>query len=250
MNRSAVALVVLHLIGDALLLWLGYAWLGIGESDAPRLAWSAMVILTLAVAALCLHGTAFVLFDGQAKVPLPAAARTAFRHIPALFVIAIVAVVLYALLAWWRASFGHNAFVIGSYATMKLRKPIAPSNVSRLFDAFIWLLRWMIIPAILFRLAASVALRGWRGFRLPWPKPRNRWLYWPETCALLLCAIWVPLKLIDWVPHIKPFALQIASFLSRLGLGYLLFAAGLLVLEFLTSGGKPRVNQPRTVASP
>ena len=250
MNRPAASIVALHLFGNALLLWLGYYWLGTGESDAAHLAWSAAVIVIFTVAALWLHGTALVLFNRETESRFTTAARTALRHLPSLTVIAIVAGIVYGLLAWWRDSFGHSAFVIGSYATMKLRKPVAPSGVLRSFYFLIWLLRWMDVPALLFRLGASVALNGWRGFRLPLPRPRNRWLFWPATCALLLCAIWAPLKLINWVPHIEQFALQLASFLSRLGVGYLLFVGALLALEVLTSAGKPRLSQPSTVSSP
>ena len=250
MNRSTASLAALHLVGNALLLWLGYYWLGLGESDAAHLAWNAIVIVLFTLGALWLHGTALVLFNRETETRFAAAARIALRHLAPLFVIAAGAAIVYWLLALWNDSFGHNAFVIGSYATMKLRKPVAPSGVLRAFYVFIWLLRWMIVPVILLRLGASVALRGWAGFRFPWPMPRFRWFYWVEVCALLLCAIWVPLKLIDWVPHITQFALQLASFLSRLGVGYLLFVFALLILEFLTSAGKPRLSQPSTASSP
>jgi hypothetical protein len=249
-KRSVGSLWVLHLVGNALLLWVGYYWLGIGESDAAHLVWSALVIVAFSCAALWMHGTAFVLFTRDSQTDLATPARTALRHVPPLFVLAVAAVVAYALLAWWRDSFSHNAFLIGSYATMKLRKPVPPSGVMRAFFALIWLLRWMIVPAILFRFGASVALRGWRGFRFLSPPRQRAWFYWPEVCGLLLCAIWVPLKLVNWIPHTKQFALQMVSFLSRLGIAYLLFVAALLVLEFLTSAGRPRLNQPSTAASP
>ncbi|MBV9762441.1 MAG: hypothetical protein JO340_17915 [Acidobacteriaceae bacterium] len=249
MKRPVAELAGLHLAGNAMLLWLGYYWLGIGESDAAHLAWSAAVVLALALGALWLHGTAMALF-GESERRFGAAARTAFRHLAPLFVGAIAAGVLYGLLAWWHDSFGHKAFVIGSYATMKLRKPVAPARVLDGFEVVIWLLRWMAVPAILFRLGASVAVRGWAGFRLPWAAPRLGWLYGIAVCGLLVCAIWAPLKLIDWVPHAKEFGVQMASFVSRLGAGYLLFAGGLLAVEFLTSSGRPRASQANTVASP
>jgi hypothetical protein len=249
-SRPAARLVALHLAGDALLLWLGYYWLGIGESDAVHLTWSALVILAFISGALWLHGTALVLFNRQGDALFRDVARTALRHLPPLFVIAVGAGIVYGLLAWWHDSFGHKAFVIGSYATMKLRRPVAPGRVLEWFDVVIWLLRWMVVPGILFRLGASVALRGWAGFRFPWPLPRGRWLHWIAVCALLVCAVWAPLKLIDWTPHAKQFGLQMVSFVSRMGVGYLAFAGALLVLEFLTSAGKPRASQANTVASP
>lgn len=250
MKRANASIVALHLIGNAILLWLGYYWLGVGESDAAHLAWSAIVILVFGLSAIWLHGAALALFSAESEGRLGAAARMALRRLPPLFILAVAAAIVYGLVAWWRDSFGHEVFVIGSYATLKLRKPVAPSGVMRAFDVFIWLMRWMVVPALLFRLGASIALRGWAGFAPPWTRPRISWLYWPATCALLVCAIWVPLKLINWVPHVSQFTVQVASLGSRLGVGYLLFVGGLLMLEFLTSGGKPRVIQPSTPASP
>jgi hypothetical protein len=249
MNRSIAGLCGLHLMGNALLLWIGYYWLGIGESDAAHLLWSALVIVVFVALALWLHGTALVLFNRENGASFGSAARTALRHLAPLFLLAIAAALIYGVLAWWHDRFAHNAFVIGSYATMKLRKPVAPSGVLRAFYVFIWLLRWMIVPVLLFPLAAGVASGGWSGFRLRVAR-RARWFYWLEVCALLLCAVWVPLKLANWVPHTERFALQLVSFLSRLGVGYLLFVAALLALEFVTSAGRPRTSQPSTAGSP
>src|SRR6185437_1486561 len=67
------------------------------------------------------------------------------RHLLPLFVLALAAAVIYGLLAWWHDSFQHNAFVIGSYTTMKLRKPVPPSSVERGFHALIWILRWIVV---------------------------------------------------------------------------------------------------------
>jgi hypothetical protein len=249
-NRSIVWLLLLHLIGNALLLWLGYYWLGVGESDAAHLAWSVAVIVCIACAALWLHGMALVLFNREAELDFGPAIRTVAAHLPALFTAAIGAAAVYGLLAMAHDSFEHSAFVIGSYATMKLRRPVPPSGVLRACYVLVWLLRWMVVPMVLFRLAASVALRGWRGFRLPWRTGRTRWHYAVEVCALLVCAIWVPLKLVNWIPHLERFALQMASFLGRLGVAYLLFVFALLAVEFVTSAGRPRLTQPSTASSP
>ena len=250
MNRSIIWLLLLHLVGNALLLWLGYYWLGIGESDAPHLAWSAAVMVGIACAALWLHGMALVLFNREAELDFGPATRNIAAHLPALFAVAIGAAALYGLLAWAHDAFEHGAFIIGSYATMELRRPVPPSGVLRAYYVLIWLLRWMIVPALLFRLGASVALRGWRGFRLPWRTGRTRWHYAIEVCALLVCAIWAPLKLLGWIPHLERFALQMASFVGRAGVAYLLFVFALLAVEFVTSAGRPRLIQPRTAVSP
>ncbi|MBV9156110.1 MAG: hypothetical protein JO097_07590, partial [Acidobacteriaceae bacterium] len=185
MRGTIVSLCLSHLIGNALLLWLGYYWLGIGESDAAHLLWSALVILILLCSGLWLHGTGLTFFRQNTNVQT--AARTALRNLLPLFVLCLAAVIIYGLLMYWRNHFGHSAFVIGSYATMKLRKPVAPSGVLLGFHVLIWLLRWLVAPSLLLPVAASVAVSGWVGFARPW-KRGNQLLYWIEVCALLVCA--------------------------------------------------------------
>jgi hypothetical protein len=78
----------------------------------------------------------------------------------------------------------------------------------------------------------------------------RRWPYWLAAGALLLAAVWVPLRLLDWIPKANGFGAEAASFAVRIGIGYLLFVAALLALELLTSAGKPRASQPSTAVSP
>ena len=250
MTRSTSMLGIAHLTGNALLLYVGYRWLGIGESDGPHLAASILVLCVFIFGALWLHGTAFAYFDRAAKLNFRLAALRCLRHLLPLLTLAVAAAVIYLVLAWWRDSFQHSTFIIGSYATMTLRTPISPSAVERWFHAFIWILRWVIVPVIFLPFAAGAALDGWAGIRWRSLRPLRRITYWLEVAALLLCAIWVPLKLVHWVPHIDSFSGQVASLVVRLGMGYLLFIAALLLLEFFTSSGRPRVTQVSIVAAP
>ena len=250
MSRSTSAIGIAHLIGNALLLYLGYYWLGMRESDALHLLSSIVVLLIFVLGAAWLHGTALTHFDRTAKLNFRAAAMRTLCHLLPLFVLAVVAAIIYGLLAWWHDSFQHNAFVIGSYSTLKLRKPVPPSAVERIFHIFIWILRWIVVPALLLPLAAGAALEGWRGIRLRALAPGRRVLYWIQVCALLLCAIWIPLKLVHWIPHIDSFGGQFASLAARMGIGYLLFVAALLTLEFFTSSGRPRATQLSTASVP
>ena len=248
MNRATGQLFLLHFFGNALVLWLAYYWLGIGESDGAHLAWSAIVLIAAACAAVWMHGAAMVLFRPGANRDFAGAAKTALRHVPALLAVAVIAALIYSLLAYWNNSFGHRAFVIGSYLTLKFRKPVSPESVLRWYRALIWIVRWLVVPGVLVPLAASVASFGWRGFRVRAPGRIKNIVYSLVVCALLLAGVLAPLKLILWVPQISAFAWQMASFLARLGAGYLLFVAALLLLEFVTSAGKPRATQASTAA--
>lgn len=250
MIRSAVPLCILHLIANALLLWLGYYWLGIGESDASHLLWSALVVLVFICSALWLHGTAFALFSRDVRVSFPAAAALAARHLIPLFLLAVIAIAAYTLLDYLYGLFAHRAVLIASYLTLHLRKPISPARVLSWYHACIWTLRWLIVPAILLPLASALALRGWSGFGWRALRRSINILYWLEVCVLLLIAIWVPLRLVHWIPQLQAFSAQFLSLAARLGLGYLLFVAALLSLEFFTSAGSPRTAQSSTAASP
>lgn len=250
MIRSAAPLTIAHLIGNAVILWLGYYWLGIAESDGSHLAWSVIILLLFMLGALWLHGTAFAVFENHRETGFIAAARTVASNLIPLFVLAICAMVLYWALAQLYQKFTHSAFVIASFLTLHLRKPVSPGRVLAWYHGLIWILRWVVVPAILLPLAASLARHGWRGYRLSFLRRSRNPLYWIEVCAFLLLAIWVPLKLVHWIPKLPAFNAQMASFVARFALGYLLFIAALLSLEFFTSAGKPREIHPSTVASP
>jgi hypothetical protein len=240
MTRSHVFLGALHLIGNALLLWLGYIWLGMTEADGPHLAASALVLLVFGLGALWLHATALAFFGQQ---NLAAAASTALRRLPRLFALAVVVTLIYGLLLYCYGAFDHMAFVIGSAATMTLRRPVPPARVLACFHAIIWLLRWVVVPALALPLAARIVSKT------P-PRLFRRWPYWFAVAALLLCAIWLPLRLPDWIPTANGFGMQAASLAVRIGFGYLLFVTALLALEFFTAAGKPRSSQPITAVSP
>jgi hypothetical protein len=246
--RPFLAVFALHLLGIALLLWLGYYWLGTDESDARHLLLSALIPLLVIVGATALHGLALAHFSG---LPLRAAAARSGRNLLPLVVLSLLALVLYGGIVWAAERFaGGAAYTLRSSATMALQKPVPPGLFRRILQVLFWILEWIAIPAVLLPLAAVIAVDGWGGWSWRWQRLTKRWLYWIEVGALLVCAIWLPLKLFFWVPHFASFSSQMASFMARAGLGYLLFVGGALVLDFLTSSGKPREIQPSTVASP
>jgi hypothetical protein len=248
MNRNVLTLGALHLAGDALILWLGYAWLGMGESNTLRLLLSGLVILLFACSAVWLHGLALVHFDGAAGSSLGRASRVALRHLPQLLAVLFIACLIYALLGWLYGSLGGVAFTMGSFFTMLVRKPVAPETILAIFHGLIWILRWLVAPALLIPLAAQAAVHGWHGFRVPQQSKRPR--YWLQVFLLLIAGVWAPMKLLAWIPGMPNFAAEMASFLIRLAIAYLLFSMLLLVLEWRTAGGRPVVTQPSTSSTP
>ena len=228
-------LVLVHLVGNALLLLLGYEWLGVGESTVPRLLWSAVLALAILTGFCALHGATFAYFRG---------AKLRANFVP-LVVLAIGAIVLYALV-WKLADYSPQpALTLASYLTLKFRKPVRPATVQSVFNVALWLVRWVLLPLVLLPVASGVAARGWRGFG-EWSWRGRGWLLAP---VLLLCGLWLPFVLLGWVPHVGGFWLEMASFVVRIGVAYLLFVAAAVAVEFVTSRGRLSLSQPKTVAS-
>lgn len=248
MIRRSKALVVAHLAGNALLLWLGYYWLGVGESRALTLVWSAAVALAIVCGACWLHGTSFAYF-AQEKPQLRMAGASVMRRTVPLLAAVLLAAAIYWLLWRWSGYSARPAFRIASWLTMVLRKPVRPATVLRVFSVALWVTRWAVVPVLLFPVAAGVVTEGWSGFRGLGARVR-RPLYWIEIPLLLLCALWLPWKLLGWVPRAHAFGFELASLAFRAAAAYLFFVTGWLLLAFFTSGGSPRRSQSNIAVSP
>lgn len=238
-------LAAIHLGANAALLWIGYYWLGVGESRTATLLWSAFLALALACLACWLHGAAFAAFRGA---PLPQAFRQALRHLLPVLLLAVAIAVLYGLLAAWADYSRRPAFQIASYLTLKLRKPVKPASVQRWFDAALWLVRWMVLPVFLLPLVSGAAARGWAGCSEILSRARS-WRCWIAVPALLVCAFWLPFRLLAWTPHMSGFTLEMVSLSLRLLVAYLLFVAAWLLLAFFTAAGKPFFSQSKSAAA-
>ncbi len=238
MRPSLSRFTFLHLLANALILWLWYYWLGIGESRTSTLMWSALVLIAF-LAFVCTAYGAVLAYSW----------RTALRNLPPLFMAAITVVLIYWLLERWSVYSARPAFRIASWLTLTLRTPVPPAAVARIFNVVLWVVRWTALPVLLLPVASAVAALGWQGFRKTSLRV-PRWLYWIEVPLLLLCLIRVPLWLYYWVPEVNGFGMQAASFTARIAAAYLLFGVSWLVLAFVTSAGKPRPAQSSTADSP
>jgi hypothetical protein len=239
-------LCLLHFVANALLLWLGYDWLGVAESTQARLVFSALYALVLLAVVCWLYGATFVYFRRGSGIV--ACLRTALRHLAPLVAGAVLVLVVYGLVSWAASSAAQPAFKIASWLTLHLRKPVKPAAVARVFQAAFWVIRWIVLPVALLPMASALAARGWRGFSaFTW---RSSWRYWIAVPLLLLAGLQLPFLLLRWIPRFEAFAMQFASFSLRMLAGYLLFVAAVLMLAYATSRGRPELSQPSTAVGP
>ena len=231
MSAASRKFFVLHLVADALLLWLGYLWLGVAESTRALLLFSALSALGILALACWFHGATLVFFrksDGP-EVGIKDAFRIALGHLPMLVAAAILVLVLYGLLAWAAAASGQPAFRLASWLTLELRSAVKPTTVARIFLGGFWIVRWVVLPVALLPMASGIAARGWRGFaEFTW---RGGWRRWLEVPLLLVAGLLLPFVVLSWVPAVSGFTLEVISFSVRMLVAYLLFVGALWTLE-------------------
>jgi hypothetical protein len=233
MSAAWRKLFLLHLVANALLLWLGYEWLGVSESTRMRLVWSALDALAILGLICWFHAATLVFFRKRGEATISEAFRVALRHTPALVAAAVAVLALYGLLAWAAGASSQPAFRFASWLTLKLRTPVRPTTVARIFLGAFWLVRWVVLPVALLPMAAGIASRGWRGFsEFTW---RGGWRYWVEVPLLLVAGLLLPFVLLGWVPAVSGFAMEAVSFSIRMLAAYLLFVAAVWTLEWRTA---------------
>jgi len=226
-----------HLIGNALLLGVGYYWLGIAESSTPMLGLSFVTLFILVAGTLWLHGTAFAFFRKVSGV---------HRHFVPLFALAILICVLVWITQYVSGLIIGSAQSSASYLTLKLQRPVSPGIVLDGLYPFVWLLNWAVVPMLVLPIFSGIAARGWSGFSEIGPfKPLHL-----AIALVFVASIYGPLALALWVPVRGSFAVEFTSLAIRLSLAYLAFTGGLLLVAFMTSLGSPDRNQPMTAARP
>ena len=232
-SKTLRNLFLLQLAGNALLLWLGYEWLGVDESSGGKLLWSAVEALIILTLVCWLHGATMVYFASEKGATVNAAFRTALRNAWVLVLLAVAVLAVYGLLSKWTAASDQPAFRLASWMTLKLRKPVKPATVRTIFHAGFWIVQWVVLPVLLLPLASGLSAKGWRGWKAV--AVRGPWRYWVAVPVLTVVAFWVPLAILGWRPHVGGFGFEMVSFVVRAGAGYLLFVGGALLLARLGS---------------
>jgi hypothetical protein len=227
----------IQLAGNAAALMLGYYWLSIGEARIGLLAWSFTIALFTAALFLWIHGAGLA-YGLNSGAPF----RVSLRRLPALLVAAIVVLLLYISLAKLQDVSADPAFRLASWLTLKFRRPIKPATVTRIVSAIFWLIRWILLPILLVPLV-RIAATTWR--RPPGLRGGAQWPQRLLTPLPLLAALWLPFRILHWRPLMTSFPLEMASFIIRAAIAYLLFTAGLLALE-----GMPLFTQRKRAVSP
>jgi hypothetical protein len=232
---------LIQAVGNALLFWFGFTWLGIRDSKSWQLIETAILGLAILIPWLWLQdGT--LAYCGDRSQGLGPAFRRAARTL-AIFAFVVI---VFALLFWGLGKLEPTLTTAGertaSWLTFHLRKPIKPATWVKIYLGLLWGARWIVLPAVFLPIAAGAAMNGARGMRLGGGR-----VFWLQYLVALLIGLYVPGFLIHWVPKLTGTIPQVLSFALRFGVAYvLLITMWLAVAFFAASGAAFRLpSQPR-----
>jgi hypothetical protein len=212
---------LMQLIGNALVLWLGFMWLGIGDSGAGQLAETVSFGLLIAAPWLWLQNATFAYFADR-EAGIAAAFRKGLRTLAAFAGIVIAFVVVVWALGLLAGPLARGGQATASWLTFHLRKPAKPAWFVRGYLALLWGVRWIVVPVIFLPLLA--------GYR----KLAGR-VFWLEYLIALVLGFWVPSLLMSWVPHLTGSVTQVMSFMLRFGVAYLLMITSWIAVSFFSA---------------
>jgi hypothetical protein len=226
---------VAQALGNAVALGLIWLWLSIADSTPGRLAASAVIALFTIVFVLWVHGTAFAFFgdaerDGHAGLRWSLGAS--FRHLPGLLLwaaILIAGLLAVARMGEWA---GPAAQQIASTLTFRLNRPVSPQSIRSVFSVLVFVLFWILLPAVLIPLGVPAARRGLSGFR-EWGgafRVAGNARYWLVYATLFALGIVLPWLLMTWVPAVPGLPGQAVSLAIRWGAAYALAITAWLTL--------------------
>ncbi len=198
----------LQLVGNATLMGLAWFWLSLSEASVWNLIASALIAVMVVVGALWLHGTTLAAFRRRFGLP-PFLAM--LRRVP-------------ALLVWAAAACG--------VVWLCVRYVHAPKAT--------WV-PWALAVAgvlLLLPLASAMAEEGFRalGRGASW-RPLVRWEFYVGVAVLLVVGVYVPYKLIWWIPTVQGVAAQSVSLGVRFLAAYLLAITAWMVMAAMIGRG-------------
>lgn len=232
-RRGVFKLWLLNLIANAAAIAAWYGWLLIPDARGWQVAMSALLALLVIVCVVWLRAGTLAYFrvaDFRNRPELWRAFRRGARYI--------------VPLAIWAAIFGGLAWVVlsaGSYTPQfavwirqKINAGPSPRNVMHNTDWLLFVLLWVVLPAIWLPVAVTIAAAGVHAAKL---RRSLRVLaepaYWFALCALIALGAYVPYRLITWVPDVPGLHKQAWSMALRFGAAYLVMVTGFILLVWM-----------------
>jgi len=235
-NRAGIVkLWLLNFVANAALLAAAYFWLLIPDARGWQVAGSALLAAIVVVFVLWLRAGTLAYFriaEFREDGTVWRAYRHALRHVPALALWGLV----FGLFTWM--FWGLHGYVpqFAVWLRHKLNTGPSPRNLMADVNWLLFLLNCVVLPALWLPIATTVSAVGFQPkhiipSRRVWKRP----LYWLYFCLLLGVGIYVPYKLVWWIPDLQTFRQQSWSMGLRFLLAYTVGVTAFLAVVWMTA---------------
>jgi hypothetical protein len=241
----------LQAVATLALLALGYWWLTWPDEKLWQVVASLLIAIVMAFFSLWMQCTVFGAFY---SAPDGLRLRRSLRSLPAYALWKIVfGIIELALLAFY---WNGERYAVRLAQILHL----SPRTVTSTLDWGTWGVIWVLVPAVLLPIGSRVARDGFtalRGAELQNELGALRKLrYWLGLAVVLLTGVYLPYRLIHWVPNRATLTGELWSAAVRLSAAYLLAVTALVWLAWSlvrtlaapAEEGTPPAPQPSTSA--
>ena len=234
-NRTGVIkLWLLNFVANAALIAVAYFWLTIPDARGWQLAATALVAVAVVASVLWLRAGTLAWFrvaKFRKGETIWLAYRHSLRYVPAL----AFWVLLFVGTAW--LVWGLRDFVpqFAVWIRQKLDGGPPPRNIMNDLNWLIIFVVGMVMPGLWLPIATTVAASGVHPTHLArsrrvWKRP----LYWLSFCLLLGFGVYIPYKLVWWIPDLQGIHQQVWSMGLRFLLAYTIGVTAFIAVVWTT----------------
>ena len=235
-NRTGIVkLWLLNLVANAVVLAVWYFWLLIPDARVWQVAGSAVIAVAVVAFVLWLRAGTLAWFrvaEYRHEASIWRAYRHALRHVPALGIWVLV-FVLFAWMLW-----GLHGYVpqFAVWFRQKLGAGPPPRNIMNDVNWLLLLLMGFVMPGLWLPMATTISGVGFQPghiilSRRVWKRP----MYWLWFCLLLGAGVYIPYKLVWWVPDLQTLRQQTWSMGARFLIAYLIGITAFIALVWMTA---------------
>lgn len=222
-NRTAVLkLWLLNFVANAAVLAVWYFWLTIPDARGWQVAATAAIAVVTIGLVLWLRAGTLAWFRVTAfrrESGVWRAYRHSIRFVPALG----FWVLLFVLVAWMLWGLREYVPQTAVWLRQKLNGGPTPRNIMRDLNWLLLLVLVYILPGLWVPIATTVAASGVHPGHLA--RSRRVWLrplYWLWFGVLILAGVYVPYKLVWWIPELQTIRQQAWSMGARFMAAYVI----------------------------
>ena len=230
-HKGVAKLWLLNLLGGAVLVLAVYGWLTLPDAHGWQVVASALLAIAIIFCGLWLRAGSFAYFR-VAGFRDTASVWQAFRHALRHIIAFAVWTILLAALEWLLYSCLRYAPQFGTWFWQKapMLRFGSPRAIFHTAQWIIWIVMALLL-AVWLPVASTVAAAGLRATLMvrSWRllKPGS---YWPWFCLLAIAGVYLPYKLVWWVPDLDTLRRQAWSAGLRFALAYVLLISAWVAL--------------------